>query len=352
MKHVVVLGVQVPFIRGGAELLNESLVKEINKLEGIEAELVQLPFKWYPEEQILNDMAAWRLLDLSESSGDKIDLVIATKFPSYAAQHPNKVLWLVHQHRVLYDLEKTEFDHLTHITDVSNSKMIRNKIRKTDTNFISEAIKKYTIADNVSSRLQKFNNISAETLYPPAPFANKIIPGDYGDYVLFIGRIEKMKRADLLVKAMGMTSKKSKAYFIGTGSESDNLNALINNNKLANRCKILGYLSEEELVRYLANCKTVFYAPYDEDYGYATIEAFLAQKPVITCHDSGEVATLVKKTQSGFVVDNDPKAIANIIKKVYSLSPLQLKNKAKNGYEFAKSINWNNVLEKLVLENI
>jgi glycosyltransferase involved in cell wall biosynthesis len=349
MKRVVVLGVQVPFVKGGAELLNESLVKAINQLDDIQAELVQLPFKWYPEAQILNDIAAWRLLDLSESCGDKIDLVIATKFPSYAVQHPNKVLWLVHQHRVLYDLEQTEFDQ---IDQPSNSKMIRDKIRKIDTYFIEEAVKKYTIADNVRTRLQKFNGINAETLYPPAPFADKIISGDYGDYVLFIGRIETMKRADLLVNAMKITAKKTKAYFIGTGSESEQLATLIKKHKLTDKCKMLGYVSEEELVNYLAHCKAVFYAPYDEDYGYATIEAFLAQKLVITCHDSGEVATLVKRTQSGFVVDSQPKSIAQAIKELDRLSPLQLQNKAKKGYAFAQSISWHNVLKKLVLDNI
>jgi glycosyltransferase involved in cell wall biosynthesis len=176
--------------------------------------------------------------------------------------------------------------------------------------------------------------------------------GDFGDYVLFIVRIEKMKRADLLVKAMLMSSNKTKAYFIGTGSESANLDKLIKDNKLADRCKMLGYVSEEELTHYLADCKAVFYAPYDEDYGYATIEAFLAKKPVITCHDSGEVATIVNNTQSGFVVDNEPKAVADVIKELYSLSPSQLEKMAQNGHEFAKSISWDKVLEKLVLENI
>ena len=352
MKRVAVLGAQVPFVRGGAELLNESLVKQINKLEGVQAELIQLPFKWYPEEQMLNDMAAWRLLDLSESCGKKIDLVIPTKFPTYAVQHSNKILWLVHQHRVLYDLENTEFDYSEEDKLRFNSKIIRDKIRKTDVDFILESEKRYTIADNVTSRLQNFNGISAQTLYPPAPFADKIMSGDYGDYVLFIGRIEKMKRADLLVKAILMSSKKTKAYFIGTGSESANLESLIKNNKLDDRCKMLGYVSEEELTDYLAHCKAVFYAPYDEDYGYATIEAFLAKKPVITCHDSGEVATIVNNTQSGFVVDNEPKAVADVIKKLYNLSPSQLNKMAKNGHEFAKSISWDYVLEKLVLENI
>jgi len=349
VKRVLVLGAQVPFVRGGAELLNESLLKEINKLQGIKAELVQLPFKWYPEEQMLNDLAAWRLLDISEANGNKIDLVIGTKFPTYAVQHEKKILWLVHQHRTLYDLENTQFDGLY---SVKGSQHIRDKLRQLDEKFIGECAKKYTIASNVSDRLKKFNGLTAQTLYPPAPFADKIVSGDYGDYVLFIGRMEELKRPSLLIQAMKQACKETKAYFIGTGIQKEQLARLIVEQNLSARCKMLGYVSEEELVSYLAHCRAVFYAPYDEDYGYATIEAFLAKKPVITCTDSGEVTNIVHQTQSGFVVENDTTAIAAAIDAVYSLSNTELEQLAQAGYQFAKSITWDNVIKKLVLENI
>ncbi len=349
VKRVLVLGAQVPFVRGGAELLNESLLKEINKLSGIQAELVQLPFKWYPEQQMINDMIAWRLLDVSEANGNKIDLVIGTKFPSYAAQHEKKILWLVHQHRMLYDLENSKFDGGY---PLAGTQQIRDKIRQLDEKFISECQKKYTIADNVSQRLKNFNALNASTLYPPAPFAEKIIPGDYGDYILFVGRLEDLKRPLLLVEAMGHTHKNTKAYFIGTGSQSELLKQTIAKKNLTDKCNMLGYLSEEKLIDYLAHCRAVFYAPYDEDYGYATIEAFLAKKPVITCPDSGEVTHIVTQTQSGLVVSNTPEAIAEAINSLYALSHRELTQLAQAGYEFAKSITWQNVLEKLVLENL
>lgn len=349
VKRVLVLGAQVPFVRGGAELLNESLLKEINKLSGVQAELVQLPFKWYPEEQIINDLTAWRLVDVSEANGNKIDLVIGTKFPTYAVQHPNKILWLVHQHRMLYDLENSKFDGFFHLEGTQH---IRNKIRQLDEKFIAECDKKYTIADNVTQRLKKFNGLDAQTLYPPAPFANKIVSGKYGDYLLFIGRIEELKRPGLLVEALRFAHKNTKAYFIGTGIQTQQLAKLIHNNGLTERCKMLGYVSEEELVNYLADCRAVFYAPYDEDYGYATIEAFLAKKLVITCTDSGEVTNIVTQTQSGLVANNNPEAIAEAIDTLYLLSHRELAQLAQAGYEFAKSITWKNVIEKLVLENI
>ena len=44
-------------------------------------ELVSVPFKWYPKDEILPHAAAWRLLDLSESNGRPIDLVDRHEVP-------------------------------------------------------------------------------------------------------------------------------------------------------------------------------------------------------------------------------------------------------------------------------
>ena len=84
------------------------------RARGYDAELVSVPFKWYPKEEILPHAAAWRLLDLSESNGRPIDLVIATKFPTYFVRHPNKVAWLIHQYRAAYELCGTPYSDFGH----------------------------------------------------------------------------------------------------------------------------------------------------------------------------------------------------------------------------------------------
>src|SRR5690606_28996425 len=107
-RRIVVCEAQVPFVRGGAESLVRSLVAELRS-HGFEAELVSVPFKWYPPEELFSHAAAWRLIDLSESSGRRIDRVIATKFPTYFVRHPDKVTWLVHQYRAAYELADTAY---------------------------------------------------------------------------------------------------------------------------------------------------------------------------------------------------------------------------------------------------
>ncbi|HOP48060.1 MAG TPA: glycosyltransferase family 4 protein [Desulfobacteraceae bacterium] len=350
MKRVIVLNAQVPFVKGGAELHCESLVSAINSLEGIRAQLVQLPFKWYPEEQMLNDIMAWRLIDLSESNGTKIDLVIATKFPTYAVQHSNKALWLIHQHRTLYDLENTEYDSWRFEKD---AKVIRDKIRSLDNKFLAECKCLYTNGRNTASRLKKYNGFDGEALFPPPVLADQIKPGAYGQRVIYIGRLEPNKRPDLLISAASLVPK-AKISIIGKGKkeEKERLKMLIKKAGLSERCELLGFLPEEELLRYLSNARAVFYAPYDEDYGYATIEAFLALKPVITCFDSGEVKTFVEESGSGFVSDTDPDSIANNLRKVYDMTEVELAEMASRGHELARGITWDKVLRKLVLANL
>ena len=346
MKHVLVLGAQIPFVKGGAELLAESLIREINKLEGVAAELVQLPFKWYPEEQIINDIFSWRLQDFSEANGRKIDLVIPTKFPAYAAEHGNKVLWLVHQHRVIYDLEGTEYD-------AWRNQIVRSKLRNLDNKFFKECRKIFTIAETVSKRLKQFNHYDSTPLFPPPFLRDKIHPGRYKDRVVYIGRLEPNKRPDLLLHAL-QYAKKAKVSIIGKGRSEDTerLTRLIDKYGISDRCEILGYLPEEDLLRHLSDCRALFYAPFDEDYGYATVEAFLARKPVISCDDSGEVVTFIRKAGSGFISDTNPRNIASNLIKIYEMSDRELEDKSHKGYQLAKDITWDKILKALVLENL
>ena len=96
--RVVVANVQTPFVRGGAEMLADSLLAALGEA-GHSAELVRFPFKWYPTERIGEAMLAARLMELDEWVGGSIDRLIGLKFPAYLIRHPEKVLWLLHQYR-------------------------------------------------------------------------------------------------------------------------------------------------------------------------------------------------------------------------------------------------------------
>lgn len=352
MKHILVLGTQVPFTRGGAELQCESLVREINKLDHVRAELVNLPYKWYPEEQILNTILAYRLLDLTDADGIKTDLVIAGKFPTYAVKHDNKVLWLIHQYRQMYDLAGTEFDPCAGDGDtVTKSSRIRNKIKQLDNRFFSECRKIYTTSETVSARLKKYNQFDSAQLPPPPALSDKIVPGQYGDYIFCVGRLDPLKRVDLLIKALS-NCPEGKAVIAGKGPEYDRLAEQIDRNGLSDRCTLTGYIDDKTLIDYLSGAKAVYYAPLDEDFGYATIEAFLAKKPVITCHDSGEAANIVGRTGSGILCQNNAASLTEALHTIYKMTGSQFEEMSRKGHEFAKKIRWEEIIQKLVLDNL
>src|SRR5687768_18221939 len=152
VRRVIVCEAQVPFVRGGAEYLVRTLVRQLLG-QGFEAELVSVPFKWNPKGEMLAHAAAWRLIDLTESNGQPIDLVIASKFPTYFARHPHKVAWLLHQHRAAYELCGTEFSDFAHSEEDVG---LRETLIRTDTEMLRECRQVFTISQTTARRLEKF----------------------------------------------------------------------------------------------------------------------------------------------------------------------------------------------------
>jgi len=71
-ERIVICDAQVPFARGGAEMLCESLRDELVR-RGFEVDLVALPFGWPTRVDVLKSCLAWRLIDLTEAAGKRID---------------------------------------------------------------------------------------------------------------------------------------------------------------------------------------------------------------------------------------------------------------------------------------
>ena len=162
--RIAVLNIQVPFIKGGAEVLAEDLIRELNK-RGHDTELITIPFVASPIINRLKNIEFWKELDLKTSFNGKIDKVIALKWPTYAAQHDNMTLWLLHQHRVVYDLWDNQA--VNSLSSQKDGLKLKEEITSFDTKYIGSLKNRFTISRNVSNRLKKFNGIDSEVLYPP-----------------------------------------------------------------------------------------------------------------------------------------------------------------------------------------
>jgi glycosyltransferase involved in cell wall biosynthesis len=344
-RTIVVCEAQVPFVHGGAEVHVRELTREL-RARGYDAELVSVPFKWYPKEEILPHAAAWRLLDLRESNGRPIDLVIATKFPTYFVRHPNKVTWLIHQYRAAYELCGTPYSDFGHNEgDVG----LRDTLIRLDTEMLGECRRVFTNARNTANRVHKYNGLPAEALYHPPRLAARLAaaPPTYGDFVLSVGRIESVKRVDLLVSAMARVDKPIRLVVAGDGTQRANVERVAAEAGVAGRVAFLGAVEDEQLLALYRDALAVLYPPYDEDFGYVTLEAFLARKPVVTAVDSGGPNEFVVDGVNGFVVAPEPEAVAGAVNAL-ARDRRRAAALGDAGHERARTITWDGVIEKLV----
>jgi glycosyltransferase involved in cell wall biosynthesis len=344
---VAIATVQVPFISGGAEVLATSLQHELRR-RGHEAEIVSIPFKWYPPERLLDCMLMARLMDLSEINGMPIERVIALKYPAYYNDHPNKVCWLLHQHRQAYDLYGTPFGDL-HQSDSGRS--VADEIRRWDNSLLPRARAIYTISRTVTQRLEQFNSIASETVYPPPINHERFRCDGYGDFVLYPGRFDQIKRQHLLVEALAMTATPVKAVFIGnmSGSYGEGVLAAIRAHRLEGRVECLGVVDEATKLDLYARCLAVYNGVYDEDYGYLTIEGFLASKPVVTHVDSGGPLEFVETEVNGIVTPSQPGPLAQALDRLFEERDLAQRMGGLGAATVAaKQVNWDHAIARLL----
>lgn len=341
--RILILEAQVPFVHGGAEILVRELASAL-VARGHAAQVVSVPFVDHPKDEICAGAEAWRLLDVTVAAGGEIDLVIATKFPTYFAKHRRKVLWLVHQHRAAYELAGTRFSDFSH---TAHDVALRRRLIDVDTQMLHECVGHFTIARTVSERMRKYNAIASEALYNPPKLAGRLHDGPYGDYVLTVTRLEHVKRVDLTIDAFEKTSSSVRLLIAGDGSIRRELAEYIERRGLQDRVTLLGRVDDDELIDLYAGCRAVLFAPYQEDYGYVTLEAFLSRKPVITASDSGGPLEFVVDDVNGCVCDPTPDALAAAVNRLAGDASLAAAL-GERGHGIAAAITWDNVVDRLV----
>ncbi len=344
-RRILICTAQVPFVRGGAEYLVEGLRDALLE-RGHAVDVVALPYQWAPVERIPESALAWRMLDVEVVNGAPVDLVICTKFPSYMIRHPRKVVWLVHQHRQAYDWYGTP---LSDFANIPEHRQVRDAIFRMDRRGLGECLARYTISRNVSARLKRFNGIESTPLYPPSRYAERLRAGPYGDYILSSSRLDRAKRIDLLLEAVARAGAGVRLLVAGAGPDRERLEGLAARLGLGERARFLGFVSDDELVELYAGARAVYYAPIDEDYGFATVEAFGAARPVITTDDAGGVLEFVEDGVSGLVCPPDPTAIARAFDTLYADRALA-ERLGLAGQTRVVGIGWGQVVAALVGE--
>jgi glycosyltransferase involved in cell wall biosynthesis len=340
--RIVVAEARVPFVRDGAELHAQSLVAQL-RLRGHDAESVTLPF-YSRKDELLDQACAWRMLNLSTSNARPIDMLIATRFPTWFARHPRKVVWLIHQHRAAYELFGTPYSDFT---DSEADTQLRHRIKALDSLMFAECERIVTNSQNTATRVEHFNGIAARPVYHPPPLASRLRDGAYGDYMLVVARLEPLKRIDLVIRAIAHVSSPVRLVIVGDGSrrlELERETAALN---LGHRVTFAGALWGDPVADLYAGALGVVYAPFDEDYGYVTLEAFLAAKPVITTTDAGGPLEFVRDGANGLVCEPEATSLAAAIDRLAADRALA-ERFGREGRQVAVTITWDGVIEHLL----
>lgn len=273
---------------GGAERFYVGLQSGFRDF-GCKPELIPVPADEPDFDTILSNYKRCQSLDLSA-----YDLVVSTKVPTYAVQHPNHVVYLVHTVRVFDDMFYETFNPLR---DVHYTQ--RAELHRVDFEAISSAKALFAIGHEVSRRLYRWRGLDCEVLHPPLAL-NGFRSGKAGDYFFLPGRLHPWKRVNLIIEAILGSSLPMKLILAGVGESESHLKALSTHD---DRIEFLGRVDDERLVQLYAESLAVPFVPLREDYGYVTLEAFASGKPVLTCVDSGEPCQFVRPFETGLVVD-------------------------------------------------
>jgi glycosyltransferase involved in cell wall biosynthesis len=346
VSTIAVVTSSPPFVEGGHLVIARALVAALEQA-GHEADLILTPQNRFGRQGSAY-LANW-LTDVGRTSdGRPTDRVISLRFPSYAVRHPAHVCWLNHTMREYYDLWD-RFSTPLSPAHRAKERLRRSLIHRADRYLLTRNVSKLFVqSETIRRRYAAWPELRAEVLYPPPP-PRPYRVDDYEPYIFAVSRFTPLKRIGLIVEALARPEAAGiRAVLAGDGETRDDVASMVRSLGLEGRVSLPGRLSEEHLVDHLARCRAVVFPPVGEDFGFVTVEAFAAARPVITCRDSGGPAELVTHERSGLVVNPTPDALAAAFRRLID-DPNTAARFGGEGAALARTLTWPATVERLLV---
>jgi glycosyltransferase involved in cell wall biosynthesis len=340
--RVLVATSDVPFVEGGHRAIARALVRALQDA-GHQAEVLTTPSNRFGRQGSAY-LANW-LTDVGlTGAGERIDRLISLRYPSYVLRHPDHVCWLNHRMREYYDLWDDGLARRGAVVKAKES-VRRAFIRTADSYFLRRLRRLYAQSRHVQDGLRRWGGLSSQVLYPPPPQRAYRTDG-YEDFVLCPSRLVAHKRVQLLVEALALCPS-GRGVIVGDGPLREDLVARVRLLSLEGRVELRGVVEESELLGLLGQCRAVFYAPREEDYGLVTLEAFRSRKAVLTTVDSGGPAELVEDGASGLVCAPEPAALAEGLRRLFE-DASGAEAMGRRGEAAAREVTWPRTVETLL----
>ena len=203
--------------------------------------------------------------------------------------------------------------------------------------------------DATPVRLRRYNGIESQPLYHPPPRAESLRGGEQGDYIFYPSRLEPQKRQELLIEAAQYLRTPVKIILAGGSGDPKRYDSLVKKYGVADRVCLRGFVTESEVIELYANALGVCYLPFDEDYGYVTLEGMLSGKPVVVARDGGGATEFIEHEREGLIVEPEPRALAESLDSLYA-DRARAQAMGARGLEKLKATNlsWQHVVENLI----
>jgi len=162
---------------------------------------------------------------------------------------------------------------------------------------------------------------------------------------LFVGKLTERKNLEVIIRALNilkLNTPDAKLSIVGTGSQREYLETLVNELNLQNNVTFHGKVDDDELLK-LYNSTTVYItASLWEGFGMPIIEAMACGKPVIASNIAAH-REIIDSARIGYLANNDPNDWANKMRNILYT------NWEKSAYDYAKSQTWTDYVNKLYI---
>jgi len=136
---------------------------------------------------------------------------------------------------------------------------------------------------------------------------------------------------------------------VGKGPDEQSIRDQVERSGLQQRVRFEIDVTDDRLFQLYEGALAVYYGPFDEDYGYVTLEGFAADRPVITLTDSGGPLEFVVDGETGLVATPEPKAIAEAFDRLYADRALATRlGAAGNAFVRTEVPRWPDIVARLL----
>ena len=253
-------------------------------------------------EQHVNEL----VLNLEQESKTDVIIIcnkeIASKFDSNNIQVINNfsrrspiglIKLLLKIHKIKPDIIHTHGSKTTSVINVIKKFLTIKHVAtahgiKNKTSVYKKATKLITVSQMVKESIDA-SSVVINNWYPPIVQDKKSLNNDY---VLAVGRLEKVKGFDLLIQSW--INIKDNLIIIGSGKEYDSLINLISQHNLDTKIQIIDEMSQEDLADYYKNASMLVISSRSEGGPRVALEALYQEIPVISTN-VGHMAEILPK---------------------------------------------------------